>query len=291
MDALVVTVPATEAELAADMLWALGVLAIEERTLTNQPNTELNAMVELWTSLGDDAEQVQSAARGFPATWRWRLVAVDEDVANTWRAYAEPTWVDDDLVIVPAWKSIDAGEAISIAIEPGSSFGLGDHSTTVLSLRAIRAVLVPGATVLDVGCGSGVLAIAACRLGAVRAVGIDISAAAVQATRDNAQLNGVEAMIEASTTPLGELADAIDGPFDVVVANILAPELVALATDLQRVVADDGVLVISGILAGRYDHVVEALAPLRVVEVIERQGWVAVTLRRADVSSRSNAGR
>ncbi|HQV56508.1 MAG TPA: hypothetical protein PKV27_00750, partial [Ilumatobacteraceae bacterium] len=114
MDALVVTVPETEVELASDMLWALGVLAIEERSSTDQLSDARRAMVELWTSLGDDAGQVRQAASGFPASWRWRLVEVDETVATTWRQFAKPTWVDQDLVIVPAWKTVEVGDALSI---------------------------------------------------------------------------------------------------------------------------------------------------------------------------------
>ena len=266
--ALVVTVPETEAELAGDALWALGVLAIEERSVES-------GFVELWTALGDNADEVLTAGTAFPATWRWHTVEVDDNVANTWRAFAEPTWVSADLVIVPAWKQVDTADAVAITIEPGASFGLGDHSTTLLTLRAMRQTLFDGAVVLDVGCGSGVLGITACRLGAVRAEAIDISAAAVEATQANAVLNGVAARVHASTTPLAEIEET----FDVVLANILAPTLVALGADLGRVVGPSGVLIVSGILDGRYDHVVEALSPLTVVDTIERQGWVALTLR------------
>lgn len=270
--ALVVTVPVTEAELASDVLWSLGVLAIEERTLDAGSGA---AMVELWTALGANAEEVIGAGAGFPATWRWRTVEVDDAVANTWRDFAEPTWVTHELVIVPAWKQADVGDAVAIRIEPGASFGLGDHSTTLLSLRAMVGSIFDGALVLDVGCGSGVLGITAAKLGAARVEAIDISAAAVEATMANAALNGVSGRVNASTSALAE----IDETFDIVVANILAPALIALAPDLQRVLGPSGVLIISGVLDGRYDHVVEALAPLTVIQVMDRQGWVALTLR------------
>jgi len=271
--ALVVAVPASDAELAADALWALGVAAIEERG--GESGTE-DHVVELWTSLGDDAAAVARAAEGFPARWRWRLVEVDESVADTWRAHVTPTWVADDLVVVPAWLPFDApAGASAVRIEPGAAFGLGNHPTTVASLRAMRAALFPGATVLDVGCGSGVLGITACLLGAARCEAIDLSPGAVSATVDNAARNGVAARVRASTTSLAD----VDETFDLVVANILAPALIELAADLRRVLAPAGVLVISGVLADRFDHVVAALAPLQLIDVDRLEGWAAISLR------------
>lgn len=271
--ALVLTVPAVEAELAADALWALGVAAVEERD--EGAGTE-DHTVELWTSLGDDHESVTKAADAFPARWRWRLVEVDAAVVDAWRAHASPSWVAPDLVLTPAWVPVEAGEDVTVvSVEPGVAFGLGDHPTTVLTVRAVRRSLFPGATVLDVGCGSGVVAVTACLLGASRAEAIDISPAAVEVTRRNAEANGVGEQVHASLTSLADVTEA----YDVVAANILAPALVELAADLRRVVLPDGVLVVSGLLEGRSDHVVEALAPMRLVDTDRREGWVALTLR------------
>ncbi|MEN9505216.1 MAG: ribosomal protein methyltransferase [Actinomycetota bacterium] len=269
MRAIVVSVPAVHAELASDALWALGVVAIEERVIDAD-------QVELWTSLGDDPSVFAEALSNRAEAWSWRIVDVDESVADTWRQHARPTWVADDFVICPAWidaSSIDADTVL--LIEPGSTFGLGDHPTTVESLRAVRRHIRPGDRVLDVGCGSGVLSVAAARFGAASAHGIDISPAAVPTTLDNARANGVADAVTASTTPLAD----IDDRFDLVVANILAPALVELSGDLRRVLADDGVLIVSGILSARHEHVLEALAPMRVVDRDESGGWVALSLR------------
>jgi ribosomal protein L11 methyltransferase len=273
MLALVLSVPAGEVELAADALWALGVVAVEERGAG--AGTE-DHLVELWTSLGDDVEAVTRAAEGFPARWRWHLVEVDESVADSWRAHASATWVASDLVIRPSWVPIEADEEVTVVeIEPGATFGLGDHPTTVLTLRALRRALFRGATVLDVGCGSGVVAITACLLGAARAEAIDIAPAAVEATVHNARRNAVSDRVAASTTSLGELA----GPFDVIAANILAPVIIELAPELRRLLAPGGVLVVSGVLDDRYEHVVSALAPLHLVEVDRRDGWAGLSFR------------
>ena len=266
MRQLVVTVADADVELASDALWGLGVVAVEERAGNA-------GFVELWTSIGDEACDSDVL---LPQPWPFRFVEVDESVAETWRQFAEPIWVEADLVVRPAWVPFEAPAGATVLhIEPGATFGMGDHPTTILSLRAIRRLVENGSTVLDVGCGSGVLAIGACVFGATNAVGVDIAPAAVPVTLANALANGVADRVAVSTT---DLAD-VDSTYDVVVANILAPTLVALACDLRRVLASGGALIISGILAGAHQHVLTALAPLTVVATDEMNGWVAVTLR------------
>ncbi len=276
MLALVVTVPAGEVELASDALWALGVAAIEERPADGDEAPTEDRFVELWTSLGTDVEAVTRAAEAFPNRWRWRTVAVDPAIVDSWRAHAVPTWIDQGLVIVPAWKDVDVGPGVlRVDIDPGAAFGLGDHPTTVLTLRLLRELIWPGATVLDVGCGSGVLSVVAARLGAPYVAAIDISPAAVEATIDNAARNGVGGAVAVSTTPLSRIADQ----FDIVLANLLAPTVVELATHLTRVTSAAGALIVSGVLESRHDHVAAALAPMRVVETATRESWAALLLR------------
>ncbi|MBA3605936.1 MAG: 50S ribosomal protein L11 methyltransferase [Acidimicrobiia bacterium] len=281
MLALVVTVPANEVELASDALWALGVAAVEERAPAGEQSSPTeDHFVELWTSIGDDLDAVTQAvtraAEGFPARWRWRTIELDPAIAESWRHHAVPTWVEHDFVVVPSWVAADVGPGVlRIDIDPGSSFGLGDHATTVLTLRLLRATWWPGATVLDVGCGSGVLSVAAARLGAPYVAAIDISGGAVEATLANARRNDVAGVVDASTT----LLDDVDESFDIVLANLLAPVVVDLASHLRRVVAPSGALVVSGVLAASHDHVVDALAPMRVVETVTRDGWAALLAR------------
>lgn len=269
---LVVEVPADDVEVASDLLWAHGVLAVEERA-------GAAGAVELHTSFGDERDALDPLVAAVSERWPHRFVEVDPAVVDTWRQFAEPVWIDEQLVIVPAWRPelMPAGSSARvIEIDPGATFGMGDHPTTLLTLRAMRRIPMVGRQVLDVGCGSGVLAIAALTDGAARAVGVDISPAAVPVSRANAERNGVADRLDVSTDPLAD----VRGAFDVVLANILAPALIELADDLQRVLVGGGTLVISGILADRHDHVLAALAPLRVVQVDELDGWAAISLRR-----------
>ena len=275
MLALVLTVPAGDVEIASDALWALGVVAIEERHGPDDHGTA-DRLVELWTSIGDDEATVISAVEAFPMRWRWHIETVDPAVAESWRSHARPSWITTDLVIVPAWIDPPAAvdeETTVIAIDPEATFGLGDHPSTILSLRALRATIWPGCTVLDVGCGSGVIAVTAARLGAGYVAAVDISPAAITTTTRNAERNGVAALID---TPGSGLPDE---RFDIVVANILSPTLVELADRLKRVTSPSGVLIVAGLLSDRTAAVRDALAPLHVVDELLSEGWSALVLR------------
>lgn len=277
MRAFVVLAAHSEAEVAADVLWGLGVRAIEERI------GDVAGTIELWTSVGEADDAVERAVAALQGRWEHRVVEVaelDVDAAQRWRDFASPMWVDDDLVVVPAWQ--DAPESTTpvtaVHIEPAEAFGLGDHPTTLMSLRAVARLLRSEKRiddVIDVGCGTGVIAVAAALLLARPVRAVDVASAAVEATIDNARRNGVDHFVEVDTTPLG----GIDGDYDLVVANILAPALVSLADDLGRVTRPDGRLVISGILADSHQHVLDALAPMQALRTDTLDGWACVELR------------
>jgi ribosomal protein L11 methyltransferase len=201
----------------------------------------------------------------------------DEEWRDEWKRHAEAVDVGDRLRVVPAWKpDHEIGGRLSLRLDSGACFGSGSHPTTRMVLAELERVVRPGATVLDVGTGSGVLAVAAARLGAREVDAIDIDPAAVDVTAANAQGNGVGGVVTASTTPLAGVA----GRYDVVLANVSAATLADLATDLDRVAGPDGTLVLSGMLAGQWRHVAPCLPGWRAVRVVEAEGWTSVVLSR-----------
>ncbi|MGA0878665.1 MAG: 50S ribosomal protein L11 methyltransferase [Ilumatobacteraceae bacterium] len=279
----VVTCSADEAELVSDRLWSLGVMAISEEVGTA-------GSVRLRSSLGDDRADSEHRLRGAfagVASVTVDFEEMDEQVAESWREFAEPVEIAPDLIITPSWvlpHPVDTNTVV-VRIEPGTTFGLGDHPTTRASAIAIRRHLSVGASVLDVGCGSGVLGITALRLGARRAVGLDINPAVVSVSNENALRNGVGASWSVIESDLHDHAmDRLlrDDPhgFDLVVANILAPVLVVMAPRLVQLLRSNGTLVISGILSDRYDHVAAALEPLQEVDRVVIDVWSAVVFRR-----------
>ncbi len=270
--ALVLTVPALDNELASDRLWAAGAQAVEERQRDG-------ALCELWTTLSGDDDVAAARLGVLPPTWAVAFVEVDPTPSDEWRNHVFPIRVADDLVIRPAWlPALDLVGVEEVVIEPAAAFGLGDHPTTRLSAGAVRRLARAGESGLDVGCGTGVLSIIAALAGAGRVVAIDIADAAIEATIDNATRNGVVDLIDARAMPV----EQVDGQFDLVVANILAPVLVGMADSLRRLTAPSGRLVIAGILLDRHDHVLAALRPMVALSTDQLDGWAVVELRHPE---------
>ena len=206
----------------------------------------------------------------------------DEDwVRNTQRQFA-PIRITERLWIVPSWCQPVDDRAINVTLDPGLAFGTGAHPTTGLCLEWLARELGPGAGVLDYGCGSGILAIAAAKLGAGRVVGTDVDPQAILASRANAALNGVAATFVAPD----RLAADAPGMFDAVVANILADPLVLLAPTLAARVRPGGQIVLSGILAPQAEGVAAAYAPWFIMTVWKagEDGWVALAGTRRDTA-------
>lgn len=265
-----VDVPADAAELAADVLWQAGPSAVSEADLGGG-RVRLTADVEAPVSL-----------EGLPAACEVTVLELDGDAhLDAWRAWARPVRAGRRVVLHPAWIPVpeDAAPAaegdVILRLDPGRAFGSGSHPTTRLVLGAIEEVLAAGDDVLDVGTGSGVLAVAAARLGAATVVATDIDPAAVAATIVNAARNGVADRIDVSARPLA----AVPGAFDVVVANIGASVLRELAGDLAAHVRPGGHLVLCGLLEEQADGVLERLRGFAELDRPAEDGWVALVLR------------
>lgn len=280
-EAIEVVVGVDEVDLASGLLWRAGVTAIAEHPVVDRAAPE--GAVRLRTGVPPGGVESVRAVVG--SRWPVAVVDLDDDGLDAWRAHAAVVRVGRRLVIRPPWVPIDpvATDAVVVEIDPGRTFGHGAHPTTRLCLEAVERRVGDGGarTVLDVGCGSGVLAVAAARLGATSVVAVDVDPVAVAVTEANAERNGVAGLIDAQTVfgedttdPLGP----VPGPNDLVVANLGAAALVALAPTLSTRVASGGALAVSGLLDPPPPRVAAAFTSLRVVEQHTCDGWTALVL-------------
>ncbi len=200
---------------------------------------------------------------------------------DLWKQHYKPLRVGEKLMIVPAWEAPDLEDGdIPILIEPGQAFGTGTHPSTQLCLGALEKYLHAGDTVADIGCGSGILAIAAAKLGAGEIFACDIEPESVEATAENGARNGV---VEAIEVAEGSLEIVLDRkPYDVVVVNILAKIIIGMfAGGLAKTVKPDGTLLLAGILAEQAGMVAEAFEAqgMQLIETIPSGDWVGLVVR------------
>jgi ribosomal protein L11 methyltransferase len=213
-----------------------------------------------------------------------RLVE-QEDWAENWKQFFQIEHVGERLVIRPTWRPYEPStEEIVIDLDPGMAFGTGQHPTTRLCLAAIERLLKPASEVLDLGCGSGILSLAAAKLGARSVLALDIDPIAVEATRANSKLNGVERIVSAARGSLGDAMPAgaaSSGPFALIVANISAAVLVDLAGAIAASLRPQGRLIASGIIADHTDNVLIAFAAagLHSEQIFSEADWRAIVSR------------
>jgi ribosomal protein L11 methyltransferase len=271
---LQVDVDEGEVDLLSGLLWAGGATGVQELVLGP-------GRVRLVAGLPREAE-AGLVARLAPRTVDC-FDAEHDGWLDAWRPFARPVRVGR-VVVHPPWEPppwtdlATTADDVIVAVDPGRAFGAGNHVTTRLVVAALQQHLGEGMSVLDVGCGSGVLSVVAARLGAGRVCAVDVEDDAVRATVENAIRNGVAERIDATTGPVG----CIDEQFDLVVANILAPVLLALAPDLAARVAPGGRLVLSGLRAAQAAEVVAAYvsAGSTVVDQATDGDWVRLDLTR-----------
>ena len=253
----------SDSELLADMLWSLGVVAVEERESPGD-------FVILRTSMGDDHSATRDfIQQNFPDV-RISVAHIDRSVADTWRIHAAPTWVNDEVVLCPAW--VDSPDATHvIRIEPADTFGLGNHTTTVLALRLGLRHCKKDSRVFDFGCGSGVLAVAVTSILDCESFVFDIAYNAEEVVRINNELNEVD------TT---WLRDSKDLNADLVFANILAPVLMSESNTIKNSVNETGLIVLSGIRDEQVQQVLLTYSDCIELERENSDGWTAVVLRK-----------
>jgi ribosomal protein L11 methyltransferase len=271
-----VDVPARRADEVAAELWDQGAQGIEQRDASTLETPARAGTVTLVAYFPAEAE-ARRVMRLFPR-FRPRIEHVVGDAwRDAWREHFEPARAGPRLVIQPPWKQARTWpDDVILTLDPGRAFGTGTHESTRLVLRELDRRIRGGESVLDVGCGSGILAVAALLLGARRARCLDVDPDAVEVARENARANRVTSRLTAATTDVA----AQRGTFDVVVANIEARVLVPLAGAIAARVAPGGVLVLSGILRGQETEV-RAAYPDLTLRLVPAQGeWVALVLER-----------
>ncbi|MBQ5315466.1 MAG: 50S ribosomal protein L11 methyltransferase [Oscillospiraceae bacterium] len=211
----------------------------------------------------------------------------EEDWANNWKQYFKPLCVGDKLLIKPSWEEAPADDnRIILEIDPASSFGTGQHNTTQLCLELLEKNINGNEKVLDLGCGSGILSIAAILLGADYCTAVDIDENSVKIAKENAEKNNIPK--EKYTAYCGnvitdnELVKTIGNGYKIVVANIVADVLIGMSDLFSDFLTDDGILIMSGIIVERKDEVIEAVENqgFRVISVAEKDGWAAVSMKK-----------
>ncbi|GBG56378.1 ribosomal protein L11 methyltransferase [Sporomusaceae bacterium FL31] len=204
----------------------------------------------------------------------------EEDWASSWKDYFHPIRVGEHVVIKPSWEEYEqvAGDLI-IELDPGMAFGTGTHHTTAMCIRSLEEVIRPGSVVFDIGTGSGVLAIAAAKLGAQSVQAVDLDQVAVRVAKENVVINEVEQVVNVAA---GDLLTGIHGQADVIIANIIADVIIKLVPDIPERLKDNGVLIASGIIVERLSDVTAAILNnnLTIDKVIEEGGWVAILVRK-----------
>ena len=275
-------------ELEESLLWKLTDLGLHRHAVQHAPETPDQKQLLLWLPQPEwpEAERQQLLASleplaepfGLPLPQgHWDDVA-DEDWSLSWKQHWQPDPVGEGLLILPAWLEVppEHGERLVIRMDPGSAFGTGSHPTTRLCLEALEKAPPVGALVADLGCGSGVLGLAALGLGATAVVAADTDSLAVRATGDNRELNGRPAdLLKVSLGSVEALQHLLEGRrADLLLCNILAPVIEALAPGFEALVAPEGRALLSGLLVDQ--------AP-RLEQVLGDLGW--------RVSARGSQGR
>lgn len=290
-------VPEQAEELIADIFYAIGLsgVLIEDprQTLTEEWSPGVgppkhHAVVGYLPQderLPQRQENLQQAlkrlAKDHVARSQVLLAIVDdEDWAESWKAYFDPIRITDRVVIKPTWRSFDANpEDIVLELDPGMAFGTGSHATTAMCIQLLEKYLFPGAAVLDVGTGSGILLVAGGKLGAGWMVGSDNDPVAVAIARKNLQLNGIGP--DRCGLIVGDLIAGLKGAFDLIMANILTEVVLLLLDDIKTVLAPGGILVCSGIIDSKRALVQEKLIAqgFDILTVTGQEDWVALAGR------------
>lgn len=210
----------------------------------------------------------------------------DSEWADNWKEFFHPLPIGNSFVVKPTWEDWEGEDRIVLEIDPESSFGSGQHETTSLCLEALEDISLEGVSVLDMGCGSGILGIGALLLGAKDVLAVDIDKNAVDIAVKNANLNKVEnfeGLCGNTLADQGVYEKVTSKKYGVILANIVADVIIAMAPTFKKVLEDDGILICSGIISPRKGEVLTALAEngFALTGIGEKNDWVAITCTKA----------
>ncbi|AJQ27224.1 MULTISPECIES: 50S ribosomal protein L11 methyltransferase [Pelosinus] len=204
----------------------------------------------------------------------------EEDWASSWKAFFHPIKVGQYIVIKPSWEEyVATANDLVIELDPGMAFGTGTHQTTAMCCRALEETVKAGDLIFDVGTGSGILSIAAAKLGAASVQAVDLDHGAVRVAKENVAINQVENIVQVGQ---GDLLTGVTGQADIVIANIIADVVIKLLVDIPVRLKDEGIFIASGIIAERLSDVAAAMIEYNLIveKVIEEGGWVAIIARK-----------
>lgn len=208
-----------------------------------------------------------------------RLVK-DEDWKDNWKEFFKPAKITDRIVVKPTWEQYEkqSEDELIIEIDPGMAFGTGTHETTTLCIKLLEKYTQKEDAVLDVGCGSGILSIAAALLGIKNILGVDIDPVAVEVSKENVELNGFSDVVKIQ---YGDLTKGIDYKADVVVANLMADLVMMLSCDVAKHLKGKGIFISSGILIEKQEQVSESIKNngFEIIEILEQGDWCAIAAR------------
>lgn len=243
------------------------------------------SIIHLYISEEDNATEAAEYIKEllYASSIPFELVSCDVDDASWadgWKKFFKCKEIGEKLVIRPSWESYDnVGNRKVLSIDPGAAFGTGTHATTSLCLQILENYVTDSSRVLDIGCGSGILAIASVLLGAEKAVGVDIDAQSVKVAKENAEINNVSDKTEFM---IGDLADKVSGKYNIICANIVADVIIKLLENVADFMEDEAVMITSGIIDIREADVVNAFAKFRftVIERHIKDNWCAFVVKK-----------
>lgn len=285
IDAIEVTIACqpSDADYVSELIWTVqGVQAVEEvyrNTESDQISPEDLIALKVFLMPDVSVEAIAGILAGFPGCEVTHTKTIArEDWSEHWKQHWHPTPITPNLVICPSWESYSGSEMI-IRLDPGNAFGTGTHPTTCLMLQALEKLGdLSQTSVLDVGTGSGILAIYAAKLGSREVVGVDNDSDAVLTAAENAKMNQVD-WITFSDSPLEERCLT---KYDLVLANIIAPVILLLLPEMLSRLADDGVMLFSGLIESSVDSVIASLkdAGFTNIEKFQQGDWFALKAAR-----------